>query len=150
MAETGFAGGGLFISEAGSVCQNFHPTLPGPDSSFVIRSGPLLKRWEWWGHLPLLLPVGKHATKSAKWPSCSRAATCEPHNPTLLSLGGGSHLKGRVTLHVSYYSFGIRLFFWGDRTFPWGMHQIMGADGAYLKLDRCIGLFIQPHLQQTH
>jgi hypothetical protein len=35
-------------------------SLPGPNSSFGIRVGPLLRRGEWWGHPPLL-PVGKDA-----------------------------------------------------------------------------------------
>jgi hypothetical protein len=37
---------------------------------------------------------------------------CEPHYPTLLSLGGGSHLKGES--HPSLNG----LVFWGDWAFP--------------------------------
>jgi hypothetical protein len=39
---------------------------------------------------------------------------CEPHYPTLLSLGAGSHLKRKS--HPSH----IRLVLWGDRAFPRG------------------------------
>ena len=31
------------FGESGSVCRAFHPTPPGPDSSFGIRAGPLLR-----------------------------------------------------------------------------------------------------------
>jgi hypothetical protein len=58
----------------------------------VSELGPILRRWEWWGHPPLLL-VGKDTIGLVdpivvgRWP-------CEPENyPTSLNLGGGSHFK---------------------------------------------------------
>ena len=34
------------FGESGSLCRAFHPIPPGPDSSFDIRAGPLLRGWE--------------------------------------------------------------------------------------------------------
>jgi len=34
------------FGESGSVCRDFHPISPGPDSSFGIRARPLLRGWE--------------------------------------------------------------------------------------------------------
>jgi hypothetical protein len=73
-----------------------------------------------------------------------RRRSCEPHYPTLLRLGGGSHLKGES--HPSPNG----LLFWRDWAFPWGvcrrtvlsLHQNSGAE-AKLR-NRCIGLTINP------
>jgi hypothetical protein len=87
-----------------------------------------------------------------RWP-------CEPHYPTLLSLGGGSHIKGES--HPSPNG----LVFWGDWSFPWGMHRrtvlsLHRNSGAKAKLrNRCLGLTINPippgldssvHLRKTN
>jgi hypothetical protein len=69
---------------------------------------------------------------------------CEPHYPTLLSLGGGSHLKGES--HPSPYG----LVFWGDWAFPWRVRRrtvlsLYRNSGAEAKLcNRCIGLITNP------
>ena len=34
------------LEKSRSVCRDFHPIPPGPDLSFGIRAGPLLKGWE--------------------------------------------------------------------------------------------------------
>ena len=55
------------------------------------------------------------AKTQQKWakscPVVVRRRPCEPHNPTLLSLGGGSHLKRES------HPFPIGLVFWGDWAF---------------------------------
>jgi hypothetical protein len=55
---------------------------------------------------------------------------CEPHYPTLLSLGRGSHLKRES--HPSP----IRLVFWGDWAFPRGAPLSCGSAIA-LALQAC-------------
>ena len=60
---------------------------------FVSEMCPCLRGWEWWGHPPLLT-ASKDATEGPSGPVVVERRLCEPlNNPTLLSLGGGSHLK---------------------------------------------------------
>jgi hypothetical protein len=73
----------------------------------VSELEPILRRWEWWGHPPLL-PVGKDAIGPVG-PIVVGRRPCEPQNyPTSLNLGGGRHFKRES--HPSP----IGLVFWGQ------------------------------------
>ena len=88
-------------------------------------------------------PLAKTQQKWAKsGPVVVRRRPCEPlNNPTLLSLGGGSHLKRES------HSSPIGLVFWGDWAFPRGVRwstvlrlprfRSLGPSGL-LRPDRCV------------
>jgi hypothetical protein len=58
-------------------------------------------------------PLAKMQQNGLNGPFVDGKRPCEPHNPTLLSLGGGSHLKRESQPSPT------RLIFWGDWAFPW-------------------------------
>jgi hypothetical protein len=73
----------------------------GPEVRIVMRtSSSTITRWQ------------RRTINGPCGPVVVGRQPCEPHYPTLLSLGGGSHLKGES--HPSPN----RLVFWGDWAFP--------------------------------